>query len=130
MLCSEINGYTYIGCTINFNRRIKQHNGIISGGAKRTRKHRPWKPIVIVHGFDKIGAMQFEWRWKRGRKITGRINLMYNMFFLKIWTRNARPCSEYTLIVEWFDETYIRKYIVLPNNITYKKNINKILQEE
>ena len=32
----------YIGFTINPSRRLRQHNGEIASGAKKTMKKRPW----------------------------------------------------------------------------------------
>lgn len=36
----EFGQYSYVGMTNNFFRRIRQHNGEISGGAKYTQKVR------------------------------------------------------------------------------------------
>lgn len=72
-LRSSCKRYTYVGATMKFERRIRQHNGELVGGAKYTKAHRPWHPIFHVHGFDSWQeCLQFEWRWKhvRGRRRT------------------------------------------------------------
>lgn len=85
MLVSEIASLkTYIGITNDLTRRIKQHNGLCSGGAKYTTSCRPWKVYGYVRGFgeDKSLVLKFEWRWKylsrkeKGTSIERRINAL------------------------------------------------------
>lgn len=63
---------TYVGATVNVNRRLRQHNGELKGGAKYT-KGRQWQRICFLSGFpDKKSALQFEWKWKHlTKKIKG-----------------------------------------------------------
>lgn len=70
-LCSE-DGRTYVGFTVNLDRRLRQHNHELVGGAKATRG-RSWKRICSVVGFPtQQSALQFEWKWKHlTRKVKG-----------------------------------------------------------
>jgi predicted GIY-YIG superfamily endonuclease len=63
ILKSSVSNKIYIGYTVNFQRRIRQHNGELVGGAKKTRKYRPWYPICLIRGFyDASSALRFEYR--------------------------------------------------------------------
>ena len=65
---------TYIGATMDLDKRLKQHNGILRGGARATSK-RPgqWHRICYVKGFDHWKqALSFEWHWKHfSRRLQG-----------------------------------------------------------
>jgi structure-specific endonuclease subunit SLX1 len=64
MLASNDGKKTYVGATIDPNRRLRQHNGELVGGARAT-KGRAWTRKFLVGGFDcERAALRFEWRWK------------------------------------------------------------------
>ena len=86
-----INGNkTYIGATNNFEKRLKQHNRIISGGAKSTSGH-VWKPIILVSGFlNRKNLLRFEWYWKHCYKssekgVSRRISMLEYLLEKKEW---------------------------------------------
>ena len=63
-------GNTYVGATIDLNRRLRQHNKEIKGGAfatgMRVQLGETWTRHCYVDGFpDWQSALQFEWRWKQ-----------------------------------------------------------------
>jgi predicted GIY-YIG superfamily endonuclease len=69
-LLMSSNGATYIGATINLNRRLDQHNKLLKGGAKATSNRvengEMWVRMAHVKNFpDWQSALQFEWRWKQ-----------------------------------------------------------------
>lgn len=62
--CDEGRSKTYVGATVNPDRRLRQHNGEISGGARAT-SGRKWRRRYLIGGFsDERAALRFEWRWK------------------------------------------------------------------
>lgn len=107
ILRNKINGHTYNGMTNNIDRRIRQHNGEIAGGAIATRKNRPWEMYCIISGFKNMKeAMRAEWRIRRikGRKRPkiycgpeGRIKgLKWCLLNLDKWTKqcDSNICDE------------------------------------
>ncbi|CCW70937.1 unnamed protein product [Phytomonas sp. Hart1] len=63
-------GDCYIGYTLNPLRRLRQHNGELVNGAKRTRRRgRPWALVCCLSGFpDDHAALKFEWGWQHPRE--------------------------------------------------------------
>lgn len=64
---------TYVGCTTDVTRRLRQHNGEIRGGARATRG-RQWAVVLYVEGFPNRKSAC---RWeavvkKRARGLTNR----------------------------------------------------------
>jgi structure-specific endonuclease subunit SLX1 len=57
---------TYVGATVDLTRRLRQHNGIIKGGAKYTKKRNSkWRRICHVQNFPTWKeALKFEWKLK------------------------------------------------------------------
>ena len=49
---------TYVGITTDVERRLSQHNGERSGGAKFTREFRPWKVGAVFGPYDSNGEAQ------------------------------------------------------------------------
>ena len=53
---------TYSGSTNDFVHRLRQHNGLIKGGARATHTDQPWRVCSIVYGFtSKSNALRFEY---------------------------------------------------------------------
>ena len=66
-------GRTYVGATVDPDRRLRQHNGEEPGGAAHTRAGRPWS-LERLHGpfADRSEAQRIEARVKR---LTGRARI-------------------------------------------------------
>ena len=85
---------TYVGYTNNLERRIRQHNNEIKGGAKYT-KGRDWEYAGYISGFnDNILALQCEWKLKHpgvnfGSGMKGRIKSLEHILGLEKFTSNS-----------------------------------------
>lgn len=102
------NGNTYVGATVDLDRRLRQHNKEIKGGAKITgskvSQGEKWDRALYVSGFPTWNAaLQFEWRWKQlSRKfqinmfpLERRINALKVLLELPQSTSKAIPYSEW-----------------------------------
>ena len=61
---------TYIGATVDVERRLRQHNKEISGGARatgiRVEQGLTWNRACYITGIPEWrSALQIEWRWKQ-----------------------------------------------------------------
>lgn len=63
LIINKENKFTYVGITNNPERRIKQHNGILKGGARYTEAKRGngnWEYYGFILGLDKSTALSIE----------------------------------------------------------------------
>ena len=101
-------GATYVGATVNLDKRLRQHNKEIKGGAHATGikvdKGESWVRAAHVAGFpDWPAALQFEWRWKQlSRKLPlsllpleRRLKALTQLLALEKPTTRAIPYSEW-----------------------------------
>ncbi len=101
-------GATYVGATVDVDRRLRQHNQEISGGARATgmkvEKGEIWRRHCYVKGFpDWQACLQFEWRWKQlSRKLSKTIPpLERRMIALDELLHLDRPTTKAKLYSEW-----------------------------
>ena len=107
-LLLSTNNSTYVGSTVDLNRRLRQHNKEISGGAIATTSKvlngEAWVRVAHVEGFpDWQSALQFEWRWKQlSRKLGSQmLPLERRMVALKQLLALDKPTSKAKLYSEW-----------------------------
>lgn len=126
---------TYIGATVDPHHRLRQHNGELVGGAKKT-KGRVWKRALYVGGFPTWNAaLQFEWAWKhKGRNrpgLQGKLVALVDLVSCVRSTKNALPfaCWPQPLSYHWEAEARLfaekieglgTLFVIHPaNNLTY-----------
>jgi structure-specific endonuclease subunit SLX1 len=110
LLSSPHRNSTYVGATVDLERRLRQHNKEIKGGAHATSvkvlKGETWIRAAYVEGFpDWQSALQFEWRWKQlTRKISNSIHpLQKRMIALKQLLNLDRPTTKAKAYIEWLE---------------------------
>jgi structure-specific endonuclease subunit SLX1 len=107
-LLESSDGATYVGATVDLERRLRQHNKEIKGGAHATgvkvAKGQSWRRVLYVSGFpDWQAALQFEWRFKQlSRKYPAKMNplerricALKDLLELPQSTSKAKPYSEW-----------------------------------
>ncbi|CAG2055916.1 unnamed protein product [Timema podura] len=100
----RVSGRTYIGFTVDPNRRIKQHNkGIKSGGAWKTSNKGPWEMVLIIHGFpNDISALRFEWAWQHPDKSRRLRHIPKKKLSEKSFDYRLRILSEMLQVGPWY----------------------------
>ena len=90
-LLESTDNSTYVGATIDLEKRLRQHNKEIKGGAHATsikvEKGQTWTRRCYVEGFpDWKAALQFEWAWKYySRKLKSNVGLGCNSVIDKVF---------------------------------------------
>jgi len=105
------NGATYIGATVDLDRRIRQHNKEIKGGAVATSNKvingEVWSYVCYVENFPNYNeALKFEWRWKQISRILQKKNphqtpLDKRLEALKLLLNLDKPTSKAMLYSEY-----------------------------
>jgi structure-specific endonuclease subunit SLX1 len=125
---------TYNGSTTNLARRLRQHNGLIGGGAKATSGKGVWEYYAILTGFETWNeALSCEWKIKHptGKKlrpkmysgVEGRIQSLNLILNLNTWTSKSTGLEsgrEYTLHLA-DDVSHIVHNVNIKPNIKIKK---------
>ena len=125
--------YTYIGATTNLERRLKQHNRLLVGGAKATRKS-TWKIACYLTGFNSWKeCLACEWRLKhpnfnksvppKYNKLEGKVLLIQDVFNSPNFTKNYSINKENIYIISIKNNLApILQY--LPTNLIMEINEN------
>jgi len=108
LLATPLRDATYVGATVDLDRRLRQHNKEIKGGAHATgakvAKGDTWIRAAHVAGFpDWQAALQFEWRWKQlTRKLSPQLKpLERRIIALKQLLALDRPTTKAKAYTEW-----------------------------
>lgn len=116
------NNCTYAGVSPTPDKRLRQHNGEIKGGAKyTTSKGAGWEHICLIGGFqDKIQSMQFEWAVKHvpprdAGGVENRIKKMLIVCNKERWTSKAPLAKDVPLTIYW--KSNVETSIALPEYI-------------
>lgn len=105
---------TYIGATVDVERRLRQHNGELAGGARRTTAiykgtSPAWRTACVVTGFRTWSeTLKFEFALRRvGRQqvhrwdMEGRRRALELVLAMNRWSCTSPPASEIPLVVKW-----------------------------
>jgi len=107
-LLTSTNNASYVGATVDLERRLRQHNKEIKGGAHATgdkvSKGETWTRALHIEGFPNwSAALQFEWRFKQlSRKLPQQMYpLERRITALKMLLELDRPTSKAIPYSQW-----------------------------
>lgn len=119
---------TYVGISKNPEKRLRQHNKEISGGAKyTTSKSSNWSHVCLISGFlNKTQALQFEWAVKHVKPrnkggLVNRINKLITILNKNKWTQKSDDATQIPLRVDILNEKVFELFETqsIPKYITY-----------
>ena len=133
LLATPFRDATYVGATVDLDRRLRQHNKEIKGGAHATgikvAQGCTWIRAAHISGFpDWQAALQFEWRFKqitrklplKMKPLARRITALKMLLALERPTTKAKPYSEWslppTVVLEDEEAEQLFNLIDEPNN--------------
>lgn len=119
---------TYVGYTTNPMRRIRQHNGIITGGARATKGKGEWAFLILVtsQSFNTHTGLSFEWHLKRAlrpQKPKGAIKRLEALFKTLNENTKFNHFDFHIYICEYAQQVFPEKNIVdlsRPNIVVYE----------
>ncbi len=107
-------GATYIGATVSLEKRIRQHNKELKGGATATsikvNQGESWDYVCYVENFPTWNeALKFEWRWKQISRQIQKINPQQNPREKRLQALTQllaldKPTSKAMLYSEWTNQ--------------------------
>lgn len=107
-------GATYIGATVSLEKRIRQHNKELKGGATATsikvNQGESWDYVCYVENFPTWNeALKFEWRWKQISRQIQKINPRQNPREKRLQALTEvlaldKPTSKAMLYSEWTNQ--------------------------
>jgi predicted GIY-YIG superfamily endonuclease len=124
LLVTTSKNNSYVGATVNLERRLRQHNKELKGGAVATsiqvNSGEKWERICYISGFpDWSAALQFEWKWKQLTRqlsfnrppLDRRLDALKKLLSLERSTSKAIPFSEWSVNPEiHFEDDYAKSY--------------------
>jgi len=122
-------GHTYIGATTDVDRRLRQHNQELTGGARatgiRVKQGHLWKRMCYLTLPEWRTALQVEWKWKQiCRKLSIRDPIQRRLQGLQILlsldkpTKDSIPYDAYPteITIHWESDTFRQQYQTILEN--------------
>lgn len=97
LLINTLSNHTYIGCTNNSTRRLRQHNRELVGGAKYTTNYKgdgEWMYYGYIKNLEKCQALSIEKKIQiKSRKVSGKTPLLRRLKAIELILENYKELS-------------------------------------